>query len=456
MRTILRAAVVATAALTLLAAGLAAAAPPFIEPEAELVYRLDGQADGDIFGWVGAALGDIDGDGAGDFAIPAITDPSGGPAAGKLYVYSGATGTVVHTIEGGPNDLLGFSVDLAGDVDADGVGDYVVGAPAPGTGNPGRVLVVSGADHSLIHEVVASGPSFFGSAVAGAGDLDGDGHADFAVGDRFGGSAGTFSAFSGADASLLWTIDGLAAGDQLGSAAGLVGDVNDDGVPDLSVGAFQAGTGGAAYVVSGADGAVIHVLEPVGNASVFGQFFASGAGDVDDDGVGDVFVADYNHNGGDGQAYVFSGATGALLHLFTAGAAGEGFGPGRGVGDLNDDDHADLIIAAYTSSEGAPSAGKATVFSGDDGSVLRTITHTVAQDDFGVDALSVGDVTGDGLPDFLVTAAGPSFNLGLPGTSYVVAGIDLEDDDDDQSDDQGDDQGDDEDDDEDQDDEDDD
>ncbi len=85
---------------------------------------------------------------------------------------------------------------------------------------------------------------------------------------------------------------------------------------------------------------------------------------------------------------------------------------------------ADPNVAAYTSGEGAPGAGKAVVISGKDGSVLRTITHTVAGENFGVDALGIGDVTGDGLTDFFVTAAGISFTGAAPGTAYVVAGLD--------------------------------
>jgi hypothetical protein len=424
----------------MLLGGTAAANPPFVENDAEAIYTLTGSSAGDYFGWVAADIGDLDGDGVTEIVIPAITESSGGTIAGRVYVYSGATGTQIAVHDGTAFELFGYSTSAAGDVDGDGLPDYIVGAPgyrfAP-TPPLGRVVVYSGADHSVIHEVVPAAPSAFGGAVSGAGDLDGDGHDDFIVGAMLDDEErGTVTAYSGADATVLWTATGTHAahdghsGDLFGSAAGLVGDVNGDAVPDVSIGAFGANGGrGNAYVLSGVDGSIIHVLKPFGDGDVFGQFFASGAGDIDADGINDVFVADYNAGRGprvgSGAAYVFSGATGRRLLALHAEEAGDGFGPGRGVGDINGDGHGDLIIAAYTSSAGASEAGKASVISGVDGSVLRTITSTIAGENFGVDALALGDLDGDGLTDYLVTAVGLAFAGTDPGTVYVIKGTDL-------------------------------
>ena len=154
-----------------------------------------------------------------------------------MTVFSGADGSELAEHEGEAGELLGYSTAGAGDVNADGIPDYIAGAPGIGLGGTpplGRAIVYSGADHSVIHEVTPSQRNFFGSAVSGAGDLDGDGHDDFLVGarqdDEF---RGLVNAYSGADGSIMWTAEGLHAGDQFGSAAGAVGDVNGDGVPDV-------------------------------------------------------------------------------------------------------------------------------------------------------------------------------------------------------------------------------
>ncbi|MEM7676558.1 MAG: FG-GAP-like repeat-containing protein, partial [Myxococcota bacterium] len=261
------------------------------------------------------------------------------------------------------------------------------------------------------------------------GDVDGDGYADVAVGVAFV-DAGRVTVFSGRDGQVLWARDGTATGDRFGSALGLVGDVNKDGIADLAVGAFGAGPfgGGLAFVVSGRDGRTIHQLEPVdpAEALVFGQFFASGAGDVDGDGIADVFVGDYAEGQGvraaTGRAYIFSGFTGELIHVFTGFRPGDGLGPGRGIPDVNGDGHNDIIVAAYLNSDAATTAGAAYLFSGRSGALMRTITATLAGDNFGVDALTLGDINHDAIPDFLVTAVGLSFAGTDTGRAYLIAG----------------------------------
>ena len=421
-----------TATLLVGTGGVASADPPFVESEARSIHVLTGDADGDYFGWVAANIGDITGDGVEDLLVPAIAD---GSFAGKATVYSGATGVELAEHVGGPGELFGYSAAAAGDVDGDGTGDYVVAAPGAST-NPapfGRVVVFSGADHEELLEIEAVDTAFFGSGVSGAGDADGDGHADILVGASLASGAGPASGwagvYSGDGGSLLWEMDGRHPGDLAGAGVGLVGDVDEDGTDDVVVAA--SGNGGEAYLLSGGDGDLIHRFRGrSGAGQAYGTFFASGAGDIDADGTPDVFVGDYlagrGATVGTGAAYVYSGRTGRPLHVLRGEEVGGGYGPGRGVGDVNGDGHDDLIIAAYTSSIGAPTAGRAYVVSGADGSTLRTITSTVVGDNFGVDALALGDVDGDGLTDFVVTSVGLSFFGLAPGTTYVIAGTPLD------------------------------
>lgn len=443
MRFLARKTVVNVVAILMVAAIPAMAAVGFAESDVDVLRTHLGDPN-DNYGWVGAELGDIDGDGVGDYAVTAITEGTGGFLAGAVFVYSGADGSLLNTVFGETGELLGYSAAAAGDVNGDGTPDYVIGAPgfpAVAPNEFGRALVISGADHTVIHEFSAVEPIRLGTAVSGAGDIDGDGHDDLIVGaENAADQAGMVTAYSGADGSVLWTKTGKRSWDLLGSAVDRIGDVNGDGVPDQVIGAYGAsgrdgGSAGAsgrgeAYIVSGVDGSTLSRLGPRGDANLFGRFFARGGTDYDGDGVNDVYVADYaagrggppgnrfNPGGGTpvngtGAAYLFSGATGKLLLRIGGEVTGEGLGPGRPIGDVDGDEVPDLIVAAWTSSEGAPAAGIARVYSGADGAVIRTITSTTAGESLGVDALDVGDLNGDGAEDYLITGF---------GVAYVIAG----------------------------------
>src|SRR6185295_16995485 len=105
-------------------------------------------------------------------------------------------------------------------------------------------------------------------AVAGVGDLNGDGKSDFIIGAPYadpGGltDGGSAYVYSGATGALLYQKDGTALGDNFGNAVAGVGDVNGDGVADFMVGAQTADPGGifnagAAFVYSGATGALLY------------------------------------------------------------------------------------------------------------------------------------------------------------------------------------------------------
>ena len=205
------------AAVTLVALpGAAVAAVGFLEPDVTVIRsHTGGPSASGLYGWVGADLGDLDGDGVPDYGITDIIDSTGGPLAGRAYVYSGADGSVLNTVEGVAGELLGYSLASAGDVNADGVPDYVVGAPgfaAIVPTPPGRAIVYSGADHSVLHEFAPDTITRMGTAVSGAGDVNGDGHADLIVGSQDaangknnGEQAGRVTVYSGADGSVVWS-----------------------------------------------------------------------------------------------------------------------------------------------------------------------------------------------------------------------------------------------------------
>ncbi|MEZ4359738.1 MAG: hypothetical protein R3B48_06120 [Kofleriaceae bacterium] len=391
----------------------------FVEPDVHVLYTLRAEVPGDSFGWVAERLGDLDRDGASDFVVGAPGSNAGGALAGRAYVYSGRTGALLQTITGQAGDRLGFSTAGPGDLDRDGRPDYVVGGL-------GRVLALSGRDHHVLFDLRVPGEAF-GYDVGAAGDVNRDGHPDVIVGAitaAVGGVRlfGKVYAVSGKDGQILWTHEGHVAQGLLGTGVSGIDDLDGDGVPEQAVGARGAGQ---AYVLSGRDGTLLRTMAPDPTAGAFGDFFVHDAGDVDRDGRRDILVGDYADNeagAGAGKAYVYSGRTGDPLWVLQGATAGDGFGIGRGIGDVNHDHHADLFLASYNSSAGAPSGGKLYLYSGKDGRALRTMTGSVAGAQLGFDAVGLGDVNRDRRTDLLVTGV---------DVAHVVAGICHDDDDDD-------------------------
>lgn len=388
-----------------------AASPFFEEPDIDVLYSAFSEQPGDGFGWVAEDLGDIDGDGASDFIVSAPFLTIDGGFRGRIYIHSGADGSVLATHTGqAPIDLLGYSASLAGDLDGDGINDYVAGSLF-------RVVAWSGADHSVLWERSGAIVPAFGFDVDMAGDLNGDGFDDVVVGESGNfdeTNPGTVHAFSGIDGSTLWTREGREPGDRMGSAVGRLGDVNGDGVPDVVAGERAGGLKdrGVAYALSGVDGSVIHTMRPVGEAattspaSTFATFHAAGGGDVDGDGIGDIFIGDFaafRDGPQTGRAYLYSGRDGHRLGVINAENVGDGVGPGRIVPDVDGDGRADVYVAAFQF--GANQEGKAWVRSGR-GGIIRTMTGTEPGAFLGIDALSLDDVNDDGRTDFLLTGNG--------------------------------------------------
>lgn len=370
-------------------------------------------------GFAIADIGDLDGDGHGDYV-------SGAFGASAVVAYSSAAQAPLW-VASVPGGGLGFSVSAAGDVNADGVEDVIA---ADTLGN--RVLIFDGRNGNQLQVLPApAGASQFGTAVSHVGDVTGDGRSDLIVG--AGGGVGHVYLFSGSDGALLATVAGPAEGSRFG--AGLAGtrDLDGDGKRDFIVGAPGAnGNLGRAYVYSGATRASLFELAPQANgAGNFGQFFVADAGDVDADGITDLYVGSYTETSG-GAAYVFSGRDGQRLHRFL-GSSSEAIGPGRGAGDVDGDGRADIIVGGYLyGGSGRLQGGRITLFSGASGAVIARVDGTRVGGQFGFDATGVGDVTGDGRVDFIVASppantvdlyAGNGAVLPDPPAFDIVAGL---------------------------------
>lgn len=414
-----------TLGLWSLGASRALAAPgSFVEAEVNLVWSRGGD-DGSQYGWAIADLEDVNGDGVRDLAVGAPSASGVDGPAGLVDVLSGADGSLLWSAPGMAGDQLGYALADAGDVDADGTTDVVIGAPGS-DGGAGRVDILSGVDGELLFSSPSPEPGArFGSAVASGGGLDADEFADWIVGGEAARGlkdepqAGAIWAFAGADGGALWSHRGR-AGSRMGSGAAWVGDHNRDGVDDPFVGARDGGDAqrGLARILDGATGETLLELSPDEQGGDFGWFFVASVGDLDDDGRSDLYVGDFSSNAagaGSGRVHVFSASDGSAIHTID-GSPSDGLGPGRGAGDVNFDGVPDLLVGAYTHSTGAAGGGRAYVFSGGDGRILRTITSAEPGEQLGFDAIGLGDVDGDRTIDLAISAARGNY-------VYVVGGI---------------------------------
>jgi FG-GAP repeat protein len=399
----------------------------FLEPGVQVLYSLQAEAPGDFFGFMAGAVGDLNGDGASELIIGAFQNAAGGPFAGRAYVYSGRDGALLNVVTGSASNRLGFSVAGVGDINKDGFPDYAVGGPgrfnAPAPQN-GRVIVLSGKDHSVIYDLAGTHRSFFGYDVNAAGDVNGDSYPDIIAGAPLVSESAFFAGrvftISGRDGSTLWHQDGISQESFLGTGVSGVADLDGDGLPEQAVGASGVVNGrrqsGQAYVLRGQNGAFLRTLKPSSTACDFGDFYVHASDDVNGDAVPDIYVADFCDNRLGpltGRAYVFSGSGEEKLRVFNGEIAGDSFGAGRPVHDLDGDGVPEFIISANLSDAAAEDGGKTYLFSGKTGKILRTMTGTVPHLELGFDALPLGDVNGDGRTDFLLTGI---------DVAYVVAG----------------------------------
>ncbi len=314
-----------------------------------------------------------------------------------------------------------------------------------------------------------------GLSVSGAGDVNGDGLADFIIGSV---ANRCYVVFGKADSTSIdlaslgdqgFIIEGDEANDQAGISVSSAGDVNGDGLMDLIVGAPRADTFGVSIFDIIADSGVSYVvfgkadtgLVSLGNLS--GQGFringaaagdlsgtsVSGAGDVNADGLADVIVGAPQASDASGpeagRSYVVFGKTdSATVRLGNLGSRGfrldgqgSGLNAGRsvsGVGDVNADGLADVIVGApngsvsgrsyvvfgRTDTEPVPLPFLTDIDEAFDGFVIR---GEQAGDLFGFSVAGAGDANGDGLADLVIGAPGYDSSGGNNiGRTYLVYG----------------------------------
>lgn len=310
------------------------------------------------------------------------------------------------------DDELGHAVASAGDVDGDGRDDFLVGAPFDDvrTEADGRVLLYSGRTATILREWSGDAPGWnLGCAVANAGDVDADGTPDAVAGfereaDQAPGGARIFSGKTGA---VLFTLNGHIQQDLFGHAVAGVGDVNGDGHGDVLVGApgtWRDNAAGYARLFSGKTGQVITTLRGEDRPGDRFGFAVAAAGDVDRDGTPDLAVGaigDAPNGPHSGRVYVFSGRTGARLFTHAGDAEWDELGHAvANAKDTNGDGHPELLVGAFLQR----GIGYARLYSGKSGEVLWEAQGVEAKDAFGHSVGAGGDADGDGVPDLVVGA----------------------------------------------------
>jgi hypothetical protein len=416
---------------------------------------LRGEAAGDQAGAAVTGLADFDGDGIGDVAV-------GAPGAGVAYVLLGPVSGERSLADAEGRLSLGMDAGAAvgdvGDLDGDGRSDLGVGSPlARGTGT---VLIFVGPEPQQAAGdawLTLSGDgadSAFGARVGSAGDWDADGRDDLLVGawlsDHPGEDAGAICVLVGLQAgerdgceATDLRIAGDAAGDWLGYGARGGGDVDGDGHLDLVLGAdgtdVPGSNAGSAWLVRGP----LLGTYAVGEVALRfnGEAAADNAGhavalvpDTDGDGRDDVAAGAFGNSATGKRA----GAAYLLRNPVSAAPLAEGAvvvrGPATfdhfgysliGLGDADGDGLGDLLVGARFDAIGGADAGAAWLLYGPVDPTLdldSTAAHLTgnAAEEAGYTLGSGADVDGDSLPDGVV---GAPMADGEAGRAYVVTGV---------------------------------
>ncbi len=331
-------------------------------------------------------------------------------------------------------DQSGKSVSIAGDVNGDSIDDFIIGAPDASN-----------------NDRVSSGSSYIvygGGAASGAADLD-----------------------SLNPSTTGLRIDGAAAGDASGTSVSGAGDVNDDGIDDVIVGAPDSepnGTSsGSAYVIYGqANSAALNIdladaLDPastglkiIGGASNDrAGYSVSTAGDVNGDSISDIIVGAPTTSAGGpplGSAFIIYGQPSndaADIDLAVAlQPASDGLrissadwfsfmgGSVSGAGDVNGDTLDDVVIGAYGTNIGTGASYVVYGVATEDADNIDLATpleptsngfRVEGAGEYSFSGMAVsgaGDVNGDGLDDVIIGEPGGGEDATTPGNAYVIYG----------------------------------
>lgn len=439
--------------------------------------------------WLNQA-GDVNGDGYDDFIIANYHTQTNGYDAGSTYLILGKSdpnwSQSVSLSQADARFLgedyysaMGYHVDGGGDLNGDGLSDFIIGAPAgneDGKDRPGTAYIIFGrqaADWGFNFVPAYSADAFYdgevdfdqlGKSVAIVGDLNNDGFDDIVLGapyhDVYRRDGGKIYIILGksngwvtngnieqhADASFLSDNED----DQAGYMVSGAGDVNGDGYDDFLIGAPGNGN---VYLMFGRSNANWGYNFNLDNADVIFEgehrsdnlgWIVATAGDVDNDGFDDfLMTTPYNGENGQesGKTYLILGHDGGWSQEFDLATADASYlgeaaydnsgWTASGVGDINGDNFDDFMIGAWYNDQAGEDAGKGYILYGkatgwQQNVDLATVTEYIVGENeidyFGFSVSAGGDLNQDGLDDFLVSApyCNEAFEWG--GKIYVFPG----------------------------------
>ena len=402
----------------------------------------DGERD---FGVALALVDDLDGDGLGDLAVGA---PEGIRTSGensRVFLISARNGETIATWTTDVEDRRDFggAVFTVGDIDRDGFRDLVVLSYT-------YFEVRSTLSGELLYRFERLSPEVprsFWNFAESLGDIDTDGVPDFYQAqtiftDEFA-SEGRVAAHSGATGEVIWDVRGGASCEDFGDASRVVGDLDDDGIPDLVVGRpFSPGRrdtelqGGELRLLSGQSGEVFASFSMAPEFRAFGAADIVLLGDTDGNGQVEVAVSAYEAllEGREGHGWVgvfelpefrlrygLFGADPDRLARF-----GEEFGiVTEAVGDVDLDGAVDFLASSNRTLRDsflAPTAGRLFLYSGRTGALLQV--YEGPQESPGsiyfAELAPLGDVDGDGRPEFAITTRRHPDDRGGRGVIQVL------------------------------------